>query len=512
MTTEDVPIPTAPGPAPMRGFGIRGNAIMWMRDPIGYAGRLFSRYGDIAMIVRGPLRMVQPGPTPVVPALQHARGAGVCVINGAELNREILTDHDRYWMVALPYRLFPTHEPTEREKPVTRTMTGLFHVNGAEHKKHRRLLMPAFHKTRIDAYRDDMVAITSDILSQWREGETRDVHADMTELTLRVATKTLFGEAEGERGTELARLMQRWLLTMISPGMLLPFDLQPLPYARFLDLTREIDEATEAIVRDRRRRGDGGDMLSMLIAARDEDGGALDEDELVGHAGVIFAAGHETSTNALAWTLLLLSQHPRVARDLDDELTSLHGAPPTVEDLARLPLLDGVVKESMRLLPPVPLHPRVVAKDSELGGHRFPAGSELFMSIYHMHHDPHVFPDPGVFRPRRWETAKPSVYEYNPFSAGPRMCIGASFAMMEIKIVLAITALALPAGAARGRACRPAGRHHDGACGWAPDDGPLVEGGAFDEHRLRGQGAQARALARLNLSRELLADARGRFG
>jgi cytochrome P450 len=91
----------------------------------------------------------------------------------------------------------------------------------------------------------------------------------------------------------------------------------------------------------------------------------------------------------------------------------------------------------MRVLPPVPMHPRVVAEDSELGGHHLPAGSEIFLSIFHMHHDPAIFSEPDLFRPRRWETMKPSVYEYNPFSAGPRMCIGASFATMEIKIVLA---------------------------------------------------------------------------
>jgi len=434
----NVELPTAPGPRPMFGLGVRGNALVWMRDPIGYAGRLFARYGNVASLVRGPLRIVHPGPTPHVPSLRHARGAGVVLVNGADLNREVLTDHERYFMVALPGRMFPLGEPTERQRPLVRTMTGLFHVNGPEHRKHRRLLMPAFHKTRIDAYRDDMVRITEGVLAPWRAGETRDVHADMTELTLRVATKTLFGEEEGARGADLARKMQRWLECMISPGMLVPLDRRPLPYWRFLNLTREIDEQTAAILRDRRRRGEGADMLSMLLAARDEDGSALDEDELVGHTGVIFAAGHETSTNALAWTLLLLSQHPSVLRDLDDELATLRGGPPAVEDLARLPLLDAVVKESMRLLPPVPIHPRVVAEDSELGGHRFPAGSEIFLSIFHMHHDPKVFADPEAFSPRRWETIKPSVYEYNPFSAGPRMCIGASFATMEIKIVLAM--------------------------------------------------------------------------
>jgi len=423
----------------MWGLGVRGNALRWIHDPIGYAGRLFARYGNVAAVVRAPLRIVSPGPTPLIPALAHARGAGVVLINGADLNRQVLTDHERFYMVALSGRLFPTgHVPTPREQPVTRMMTGLFNVNSSEHRKHRRLLMPAFAKTRIDAYRDDMVKIAGEIFDQYRLGETRDIHADMTELTLRVATKTLFGEDEGVRGSELARLMQRWLLTMISLGMLVHSDTPPLPYWRFLNLTHAIDEKTAAILRARRKRGAGADMLSMLIDARDEDGSALDEDELIGHTGVIFAAGHETSTNALAWTLLFLSQHPSVARDLDDELATLHGAPPTVDDLQRLTLLDGVVKESMRLLPPVPLHPRVVAQDSELGGHTFPAGSEIFLSIFHMHHDPAVFTDAETFLPKRWETIKPTVYEYNPFSAGPRMCIGASFAMMEIKIVLAM--------------------------------------------------------------------------
>jgi len=234
--------------------------------------------------------------------------------------------------------------------------------------------------------------------------------------------------------------MQRWLMTMVSPAMMLRRDLPGLPYWRFLNLAREIDQETVTIVRDKRARGASGDtdMLSTLIAARDEDGSALDEDDLIGHTGVIFAAGHETSTNALAWTFLLLSQHPRVASDLSDELDAvLRGAPPSVDDLARLPLLDAVVKESMRVLPPVPMHPRIVAQDSELSGHHLPAGSELFLSIFHMHHDPDVFSNPDAFDPRRWETVKPSVYEYNPFSAGPRMCIGASFATMEIKMVLA---------------------------------------------------------------------------
>jgi cytochrome P450 len=437
-------LPTVPGPEPLRGLGSVPRVIGFILDPIGGASRLFERYGPVAQIVRGRARLVHPG------------GRAVVVATGADVNKVVLTDHERYHMYALSGPLYPEDDDLaraarfgratrERLVPVRRTLTGLFHVNQGEHRRHRRLLMPAFHKTRIDAYRDEMVAITEDILAAWRPGETRDVLEDMTELTLRVATKTLFGEDAGGEGVELARQMQRWLLTMFSPAILVRLDLAPWPYRRWLDLTREIDARTLAIVRAKQARvaaakdgAIGADMLSMLIAARDEDGSALDEDELVGHTGVIFGAGHETSTNALAWTLLLLTQHPDVASDLCDELASvLHGDAPTVEQLQKLPLLDGVVKESMRVLPPVPLHPRLVAQDTELAGHHLRPGTELMLSIFHMHHDPEIFEEAGKFRPERWSRIKPTVYEYNPFSAGPRMCIGASFATMEIKIVLA---------------------------------------------------------------------------
>jgi len=441
MSNDAVPIPSAPGPAPMWGIGVAGNIFRYIRDPIRYLDRLFARYGNVASIVRGPTRIAHPGPGWAKGTLATAKGAGIVAVTGAENNREVLTQHERYQMIALTGRMYPAGNVPERERPLLRTMTGLFHVNGEDHRRHRRLLMPAFHKTRLETYRDDMAQIASEQIDRYQPGETRDIHADMTELTLRIATKTLFGEDEKERGLRLAQMMQRWLMSMFSPLLIVTrADLPGLPYRRFLDLTHDIDRETAAILQDKRRRAspDATDMLSTLLAARDEDGSALDEDELIGHAGVIFAAGHETSTNSLAWTLFLLSQHPVIARNLEDELDSvLHGRSPRLEDLPQLPLLDAVVKESMRILPAVPFHPRIVAEDSELAGHRLPAGSEVFLSIFHMHRDPDIFPEPARFQPKRWETIKPSVYEYNPFSAGPRMCIGASFATMEIKIVLA---------------------------------------------------------------------------
>lgn len=445
---------SAPGPDPIPLLGALPLLVRYAQDPIGNTTRLFKQYGNIVSLVRAPIRMMTPF------------GNGVVLVNGAPFNREVLTNHERYHAYALPGTYYPTDErlaaaksdERERLQPIRRTLTGLFHVNGDEHRRHRRLLQPAFAKTRIDAYRDDMVAIASSLFDEWRVDEGRDMHSEMTELTLRIATKTLFGADAGERGVHLARMMQQWLVTMFSLGMLLRVDWGPrvlegmgvptTPYRRWLDLTRKIDDETESILEQKKKdveallaKGEAipPDMLSMLIAARDEDGSALDHDELVGHTGVIFAAGHETSTNALSWTLFLLAEHPRIANDLVDELTGLlKGEAPTVEQLGKLPLLDAVVKESMRILPPVPLHPRLVAEDHELGGHFLPAHTEMFLSIFHMHHDPAVFPQPRRFDPSRWATIKPSVYEYNPFSAGPRMCIGAAFALMEIKIALAM--------------------------------------------------------------------------
>jgi cytochrome P450 len=167
---------------------------------------------------------------------------------------------------------------------------------------------------------------------------------------------------------------------------------------------------------------------------------------------VLFAAGHETTSNALCWSVALLSQHPAIAAALCEELWSvLHGDAPSIEQLAQLPLLDRVVKECLRLLPPAPLNPRVAAVDTELGGHPIPSGTEIVSSIYHTHRCPDVFPEPQRFSPARWEQLDPGPYAYCPFGAGPRLCIGVTFALVELKVVLAMLLqrfrLALPPNA-----------------------------------------------------------------
>jgi cytochrome P450 len=403
-----------------------------IRDSIGYSSRLFETYGPIVRVRQGR------GPNLYSP-LPDCPGT-ICAY-GPDYTREVTTQHEVYYKYPLSMGLSPQGEVSPRTRPLKYYGVGLFGVNSDLHRQHRRLLMPAFHKKQIEAYRDTMVAITEATLNRWQAGERRCMTREMQAITMRVATKTLFGEA-GEQDGEIGQAMRESMALLMQPlTRLLPYDLPGLPYRRFLNLVHKLNQMVGNIISRKRLAGaDDNDLLSLLIRAHDQTSNvSLTEDELIGHVGVIFAAGHETSANALTWTLFLLSQHPPVLADLCDELEGvLRGGPPTVEQLGQLPLLENVIKESMRLLTPVPWNARVTSRPTELGGYHLPAGAEVFVSIYHTHHMPDLYPAPEVFNPRRWETIKPTIFEYNPFSAGPRMCIGAGFAMLEIKIALAL--------------------------------------------------------------------------
>jgi cytochrome P450 len=421
---------SVPGPRPMPLLGPRGNVLRFVRDPLAHAERLFREHGRMACLARGRSTWL---------VSTERDPPGTVLFYGAELNRQILSQHATYHKSALSGPLYPQGQVSARQRPLLRMLTGLFAVNDDAHRAQRRLLLPAFHKSRVEGYRDDMVAIAESALEGFRPGQLRNVRSDMNELTLRIATRTLFGADLGARGLELGRKLQRWLDLFKFAGAG-AFDLPGLPYWRWLNITHALDRDTRWIIAQKRRGGgDRRDILAALLEAKDEQGAALTEDELIGHASVLFAAGHETSSNALSWTLAILSQHPSVAAALHEELSSkLRGDAPTVQQLGELPLLDGVVKESLRLLPPAPFNHRIVAQDTELDGHTLPRGTELISSVYHTHRMPDVYPEPQRFWPGRWERLDPGPYAYSPFGAGPRMCIGASFALMEIKLVLAI--------------------------------------------------------------------------
>jgi cytochrome P450 len=366
-------------------------------------------------------------------------------VYGPELVRKVKTPHASWEIPPLTGNLYPLGEVSPRKAPLKTFATGLWGVQGDEHREHRKLLLPAFHRDRISGYRDDIVAVTSRTFEAWRPGDDRDLHHEMLGLTAKVATTTLLGgddDAGGDEQRPEQTAERIWELVASPLTQLAPYDLPGLPYRRFVDGVTTFDTQMRKVIRHKRSSGatDHADVLSSLITSTDEEGGAaLTEDELVGHVGSIFGAAHETTASALTWTVFLLAQHPTVYADLVDEVEGrLKGDPPSVDELSDMPLLDRVVKESLRIIPPVPVTWRIAADQVELGGYAIPHGAEVYASTYHTHHMPELYPDAEMFEPRRWENFDPSTYEYVPFGAGPRRCIGDMFATVEMKIVLSM--------------------------------------------------------------------------
>ncbi len=417
-----------PGPRPVLGPWL--HLVRTSRDPLGEIGQRFARFGPLVGLVGGDLR--------AVPAV-----ARWVFVHGPELGAEVVGAPEVFRKPPLSKQLFRRGPPaSDREAAGRRWGAGLFGIDGDEHRRQRRMMMPAFHRARIEAACAEIGALAAAEVDRWRVDDVRDVRGDMAVLTLRVAARCLLGERLGVAdGAAMSPRIRQTLRLLIRPSVFVaPFDLPGLPYRQFLDAAVDAERTVRAVIAARRAAGaEGGDVLSTLLHARDEAGEPLSEDQLVEHAGVMLLAGHETSSNALTWTLFLLSQHPTVAAALGDELAgTLRGDAPTLAQLSQLPLLDRVVKESLRVLPPVPLNARVVGADTTLRGHFLPAGTNLLMSAYHTHHMPDLFFAPGRFDPGRWEGREPGPHAYVPFGAGPRTCIGAAFAQAEIKTILAV--------------------------------------------------------------------------
>lgn len=227
-------------------------------------------------------------------------------------------------------------------------------------------------------------------------------------------------------------------LVSSSPWLAVPINVPGTPYSRVLRLAEQLEACIRSFIVQKRAQKDSTDVLAALIQAHDDDGAKLSDDELVSHAFGLFAAGYKTTAHALTWTIFLLDQHPRVCADLLDELDgTLHGNAPTSEQLSHLPLLDSVLKESLRLLPPAILGMRTTSTPCELGGFALPKGAQVIYSELVTQRLPELYAEPSRFKPERWATLDRSAYEYLPFSAGPHRCIGAGFALQQMQVGLA---------------------------------------------------------------------------
>jgi cytochrome P450 len=325
---------------------------------------------------------------------------------------------------------------------------GLVTSEGEFWRRQRRLAQPAFHRDRVEAYARTMVAHAERMLAGWRDGRTLDAHEEMTLLTQAVVAQTLFSaDVSGdsrEMGGALSRLV-RPFASQATLKWILDNRLPTPAHLRFNRDVRRIDRFVYRLIEERRASGeDTGDLLSMLLAARDEDGSGMTDRQLRDELMTIFLAGHETTALALTWAWYLLARNPGAEAKLASELEEvLGGRAPTAEDLPRLRYAEWVVKESMRLYPPAWAVGRECVRECEVGGRRVPKGTQVFGFQWVIQRDPRWFADPSAFRPERWGEGSVSRlprYAYFPFGGGPRLCIGNYFATMEAVLILATVA------------------------------------------------------------------------
>jgi len=324
---------------------------------------------------------------------------------------------------------------------------GLLTSEGEFWRRQRRLAQPAFHRERIHEYALTMRDYTAQKIASWQAGQMIDLHEEMMQLTLEIVAKTLFDGEVSDTAKKVGELLAIILKPFEAQATIKWFLHNYLPTPvnrRFHRAKQRLDEIIFKIINEHRTQPSNNDLLTMLLEARDEDGSQMTTKQLRDEVITLFIAGHETTALALTWTFYLLAQNPEVESRLTDELKNvLGGRAPTITDLPALKYAEKIMKEAIRLYPPVFAFGRETVTAFEIAGQRIPVKSQILIFPYVVHRDPRYFPDPEKFKPERWTEEfirQLPRFAYLPFGGGPRVCIGISFAMTEALIILATIA------------------------------------------------------------------------
>jgi cytochrome P450 len=323
---------------------------------------------------------------------------------------------------------------------------GLLLSEGDFWLRQRRLMQPAFHRQRVAAMAGAMTGAAVEMLQSWRAGQVRDIGQEMTELTLRIVGRALFGTDVGadlDRIRGSSRAMTEHFLSRLYTLMILVPDSVPTPgNLRYRRAVRDLERLVYRILGERRSSGlHGDDLLGMLLSARDDDGSGMTDRQLRDEVMTLLLAGHDTTALALTWAWVLLAQHPPAEARLQAEVDAvLDGRLPTAADVARLSHVEHVLTETLRLYPTAWAIGREAVRDTTIGGQRVARGTTVLMSPWVIHRDPRFYDAPDEFRPERWAdglAGRLPRYAYVPFGAGQRVCIGSGFAQLEAVLLLA---------------------------------------------------------------------------
>ncbi|TNC63491.1 cytochrome P450 [Rubellimicrobium roseum] len=417
---SEIPEPREPraGPRPVGppALPFLGHVFDYSRDPLGFWTRTARHYGDI------------------VP-LNFAGWPGLLVSDVDAIEDILVRDHRSY----IKHQLMWRHATALFGQ-------GLLTSEGAFWQRQRRLAAPPFAGRQLLAYDAGIVGATSRMLEGWRDGETLDVHSRMMNLTLRIVANTLFDtELEGDVADleQALDVLAAELEARFSRPFVIP-DYVPLPgNRRYRRAIRTVEAVVTRMIAARRAEGceKRNDLLSRLMAARDENGQPMSDTRLRDEAVTLLLAGHETTAVALSWTWYLIGQRPEVRARMTAEIDqAIGGRPATSGDLPNLGFTENVLMEAMRLYPPAWTIGRQSTKATVIGGHAYPAGTSVFISPWILHRDERHFDRADEFRPDRWSgdlAQRLPRFAYMPFGGGPRICIGQRFAMMEAMLILA---------------------------------------------------------------------------
>ncbi len=389
----------------------------WIADPIEFQNKYSQKYGDIFTM--------------------HLSGLGFSVIiSNPKAIQELFSQDSK----------FDIGRANELAEPLI-GKNSLMMMDGSRHRRERKLLMPAFHGEKIQAYAKQIVDITENIAGKWQVGESFIVRSTMQKISLEIILQVVFGLSEGKRYEQLKPLLTDWLDMTDSPlrsSMLFLKFLQKdwgnwTPWGKMRQRQRQVYDLLQAEIEDKRTKKDntGNDVLSLMMAVQDENGQAMSDDELKDELLTMLFAGHETTATTLSWAFYQIYQNPNIIEKLQIELENL-GENPNLLEIAKLPYLSAICQETLRMYPVLPvLFPRIALAPIKIAGYQFDAETTFMPSVYLVHYREDLYPEPEKFKPERFLERQYSASEYFPFGGGSRRCLGYALAQLEMKLVLA---------------------------------------------------------------------------
>jgi cytochrome P450 len=403
-------------PIAQNGSFFTGHLNDFQKSPLRFMQDLTSQYGNIVRFRLGPLHKV-------------------ILLSDPELIKEVLVNKQKSFI-----------KSKDVQSLKTLIGEGLLTSEKDVHMQQRRLIQPAFKKTHINAYAQDMIDITEEFMNKWNDGMETEITEDMLDITLGIISKTMFSmdlkEGHGLLGDSVENGMKLAIKRMRSI-LPLPLWVPSKTNREFKQVVHALDEVLFSIIGNRRKDDTlKEDLLGILMNARDEEHGTgMTDQQLRDELMTIFLAGHETTANALSWTLYLLSQHSEVEERLHQEIDSVIGTESLKpEHFQQLAYTQNIMRESLRLFPPAYVIGRQVDEDIEIGGYLFKKGETVLMSQFVIQRQADYFENPDDFKPERFENnfmKTLPTYAYFPFGGGPRVCIGNHFAFMEMVLALA---------------------------------------------------------------------------